>query len=150
MSLYVKNLSRDVPYSELRRTSLSQDVALGSQILSSALAFDELISIGASQKDAIKAMGTHRGQFAPRLLGLLSEVKLPGQDLVVMAVPTRALRIGMTIDQDVRATDGNLIVAKGNEISASMLERLRNYAEAGTITDRIRVRDSVDQDEIAA
>ena len=46
----------------------------------------------------------------------------------------------MIIDEHVYASNGTLIVARGNVISGSMLERLRNSAAAGTIPGTVQVR----------
>jgi response regulator RpfG family c-di-GMP phosphodiesterase len=140
--------NQQLAYEDLKSGQLEHATALGSQVLSAALAFDELVSIGAGREEAIRAMRQRHGMFAPRLLGLLSKVKLPGQDLEVRTVLVRSLAVDMTLDQDVRSTDGALIVAKGNVISESMLERLRNYAHADSIPQRIRVRQSDEEGEL--
>jgi response regulator RpfG family c-di-GMP phosphodiesterase len=138
-------------YADIKNADLGKDSAAGSQVLAVALAFDELISIGTERGDAIRLMEKDKGRFAPKLLDLLSEVELPGQDLAVRALPVDSLKPGMIIDQDVRSSSGTLIVARGNAVSPSMLQRLRNYADAGNIPACIRVLESeVDSEPRAA
>ena len=52
----------------------------------------------------------------------------------------RELHVGMVIDEDVYASSGTLIVARGNEISVSMLERLARAAGSGAISPSVQVR----------
>lgn len=127
-------------HSEAKGSNLDQRISLGSQILSVALAFDELVSLGASRSEAIRALKTREGFYDPRLLKVLVDVELPGQGAQVRSLAVKDLRVGMVLDQDVRSDTGAMVVTKGNKITQGMLARLRNYAELRGISEPIRVR----------
>jgi response regulator RpfG family c-di-GMP phosphodiesterase len=127
-------------HDEARNSPLNKSISLGSQILAAALDFDELLSLGSDRNEALHAMAKRSGHYSPRLLKVLAGVELPGQHAVARSLPVQELRVGMLLDQDVRGTNGALIVASGNAISQGMLARLRNYAELGGITGLIRAR----------
>jgi len=131
---------QDLRFDRMASCGLPRAVAVGAHLIAAALAFDDLVIRGHSPESATGRMGRDAGRFDPRLLALLRAAKLPGQDLVVRRVDVPALHVGMIIDEHVYASNGTLIVARGNVISGSMLERLRNSAAAGTIPGTVQVR----------
>jgi hypothetical protein len=42
-------------------------------------------------------------------------------------IPTGDLRVGMVLAEEVKAPNGLLLVARGHEVSARLLERVRNF-----------------------
>jgi hypothetical protein len=46
----------------------------------------------------------------------------------------------MVLDEDVKTREGALILPKGHELSAVLVERLRQYAESRRLDEPIRVR----------
>lgn len=124
------------------QSSLSKAVGIGARVLAAALTFDDLVVRGNSRESAAAEMARDDGRFDPRVLALLGAAKLPGQDLIVKRLGVQQLHVGMIIDEDVYASSGTLIVARGNVISISMLERLRNSAASGTIQPTVQVKAS--------
>ena len=120
--------------------ALPRAVQLGARALSGALAFDELVVRGGSPESAASNLTRDAGRFDPRVLKLLGTAKLPGHEEVVRRMSVRELHVGMVIDEDVYASSGTLIVARGNEISVSMLERLARAAGSGAISPSVQVR----------
>ncbi|HET7504051.1 MAG TPA: HD domain-containing phosphohydrolase [Kofleriaceae bacterium] len=57
---------------------------------------------------------------------------------VVKAIPPRALCVGMILAEDVRLATGNLLVARGYEVTASFIERVRNFPP-GVFTGDVRI-----------
>jgi hypothetical protein len=55
------------------------------------------------------------------------------------AVLVRDLRPGMTLDEDVRATNGVLLVARGQELTRALLERILNFHRLIGLAEPIRV-----------
>lgn len=131
---------QDLRFDQMGSSGLPRPVAVGAHVLAAALAFDDLVTRGHSPESAVRSMGRDKGRYEPRVLAMLCSAKLPGQDLVVRTMDVHALHVGMIIDQDVFASNGTLIVARGNVISGSMLERLRNSAAEQTIPGTVRVR----------
>ena len=126
-------------FDSVASVGLSRTVEVGSLALTAALAFDELVVRGHSPESAAGVMSRDDGRFEPRALQVLQGAKLPGQERVVRRLNVKELHVGMVIDEDVYASSGTLIVARGNEISASMLERLCNAASSGAISPSVQV-----------
>lgn len=55
------------------------------------------------------------------------------------AVMVRDLRQGMTLDEDVRAKNGVLLVARGQELTPALLERILNFHRLAGLPEPIRV-----------
>ena len=51
-------------------------------------------------------------------------------------MPIRRLRAGMVLAQDVRTAKGTLFIARGQEVSASLLAKLRNLPH-GLLSDEL-------------
>ncbi|MBI4881559.1 MAG: response regulator [Planctomycetes bacterium] len=115
-------------------------VLLGSRILSAALAFDDLIVRGTGKEGALVALRGEAGLYDPQVLAELEHVDLPGQGSTLHVLPVDELRVGMVLDEDLRNTGNMLLVAKGQEVSQSMLERLKNYERMGSLEGPVRVR----------
>lgn len=56
-------------------------------------------------------------------------------------VPVTDIRPGMILQEDVKTTRGELLIAAGNEVTEMLAERLRNFAKAGRTTKPIVVFD---------
>jgi hypothetical protein len=56
------------------------------------------------------------------------------------ALKARELKARMVLDEDVKTREGALILPKGHELSAVLVERLRQYAESRRLDEPIRVR----------
>lgn len=50
------------------------------------------------------------------------------------------MSIGMILDDDLRSSNGMLMVAKNQEISYPLLVRIRNLHQKSPITEKIRVK----------
>lgn len=113
-----------------------ETVALGSCMLSAALDFEELISLGASRKQALEALRQEPRKYHPRVVEALATAGAhPAQDSVRL-VPISQLLVGMVLEEDVRNVEGNLIVASGHQVTLGSLQRLRNYAELNLLDKR--------------
>jgi CheY-like chemotaxis protein len=53
-------------------------------------------------------------------------------------LPIQAVRPGMILGEDVLTKDGRLLVARGQQVSKTLLSRLRAYAQAGELTGPIQ------------
>jgi hypothetical protein len=58
---------------------------------------------------------------------------------------TRVLRVrdlcpGMVLDEDVRTATGSLVLARGHEVSFTLIERLRSYGQRVGVREPFRVR----------
>ena len=116
------------------------DIPQGSRILKLALDYDVLESQGSSMTTALDTMRGRRGQYDPELLGGFASM-LGGQksQAVVQELPLARLRAGMTFLEDVRTASGGLLIAHGHEVTASLIERIRNFSRNVSVKEPLRV-----------
>jgi CheY-like chemotaxis protein len=118
-------------------TPARQLVARGSELLKVAIEFDALDSVSATSGPlAIEPMRA-RGRYDPDILAVLATIR--GTDRTAREareIPTADLRVGMTLAEDVKAPNGVLLVARGYEVSARLLERVRSFP-AGVLEKKL-------------
>lgn len=103
-------------------------VGLGTRILALVLEFDGLISQGLIVGDALQTLRGRAARFGKQLIEQFgTHIGTSGSSVAMRELPLRAVRPGMTILQDVRNSHGVLLVARGFEVTAVFLERVRNY-----------------------
>jgi response regulator RpfG family c-di-GMP phosphodiesterase len=113
--------------------------SLGAQILKVCVAFDMLVLSGSSSRRAVEALLRKPQEYNPALAAPLSTfmVSLPPYEVRFLSVDE--LMSQMVLDEEVRTTNGALLVAKGVEITDPLLARLRNFHQRRAIPDSIRV-----------
>jgi hypothetical protein len=114
-------------------------VDLGAQILRVALDYDVLEAQGNTDSLVVDTMRGRADRYDPEVLAAL--VALRGGSTPraeVREVPLSGLRVGMVCADDVKMLNGTLLVARGYEVTASLLERIRNF-RGGTVKEPLRV-----------
>jgi response regulator RpfG family c-di-GMP phosphodiesterase len=102
-------------------------VPIGARILKTALDFDLLELHGLSERDALATMHRRTDWYDPRLLTAFAELR--GASTAGTALQEMRLsqvRVGMVFAADLRTESGMLLVARGQEVSVSMAERIRH------------------------
>jgi len=108
-------------------------------ILRVALDLDALDIQGRSPGEALAALSARPGRYDPELVAALEAIRCSHGSLrELREIPVAGLRVGMVIAADVRLASGALLVARGFEVSASLLERIRNL-RAGSVVSPVRV-----------
>lgn len=113
-------------------------VTTGARLLRIALDFDDRLFRGKPADVALLEM-TQRRQHHPTLLAALENIRLGERDLEPRLVRVNELRLRMLLDADVRSRHGMLLVARGQEVTLSVLECLRNFAGRVGIMEPIKV-----------
>jgi hypothetical protein len=73
------------------------------------------------------------------ILERLAQIHKSTQEFEVRELPVRLLSPGMVLAQDVHTRQGSLIVARGQEVTPSLIERLRNFSSRIGGQEPIRV-----------
>lgn len=115
------------------------DARLGARILSVALEFDELLSLGASREQAIESLRRNHGDWERKVVEAIANIAIDEGKAQVANLPVRDLRVGMVLDADILNTGGAVLMARGFRLNPSTLERLRNYSQLGGVAEPIRV-----------
>jgi response regulator RpfG family c-di-GMP phosphodiesterase len=116
-------------------------IPIGARLLKIALDYDALEAEGLSSPVALDTMRGRKGVYDPDLVASFASL-LGGQSAkaVVQELPLASLRPGMTFLEDVRTVTGGLLVAHGHEVTASLIERIRNFSRNVSVKEPLRVQ----------
>lgn len=128
------------PPSSPAGVDLKQDaVALGAQILRVAIAYDQLRNGGHSHEECLGRLRSRPDQFALLVVDALVNLQLetPGMDDRTCSLSD--LECDMILQEDVRTPAGQLLIAKGTQISYPLLARLKNFLRHEPISGAVLV-----------
>src|SRR5207302_5121112 len=106
---------------------------LGAELLQSTLAFDALLRRGSSRSEAASRIARQARELDPRIPLALVEVEPEEHEKKVRNCPIDQLSAGMIIDNEVRTGSGLLVIARNQEVTPSIILKLKNYCEKGAI-----------------
>lgn len=110
----------------------------GARALKLALAFDALESSGVRPAEAVALLGSELDAYDPALLEELARLRgTPATG--VEELPLAAVVPGMVLAADLRSRTGVLLVARGQQVSSSLLERLTNLAGGSGVAEPVQV-----------
>jgi hypothetical protein len=125
--------------------SFDEETPIGARILKLTIDFDALRSTGKSDDQAIGVLLGRRSEYDPVLVEeLRAQV---GSSYVVRGVKLDALREGMVLEENACGESGEILVRSGRQLTAVLLERLRNHAGHRGIREPLHVRVSCDANE---
>jgi response regulator RpfG family c-di-GMP phosphodiesterase len=114
-------------------------VFMGVHLMRAAIEFDQLITRDRSKEEALAQMHQRESDYDPACLKAL-ETFVPHEATMELRVLKSAeLRTAMVVDQDVRSKNGLLLLAKGQEVTPSVLGRLKAFGSKTGIVEPIRV-----------
>ncbi|MBN2560063.1 MAG: response regulator [Phycisphaerae bacterium] len=116
-----------------------KDIPLGARILKVALDYDTLKWSGETDRQVTIELLRHSGWYDPEVLEALETVTGFETVLEVQDVRLEDLATHMIIAEDVTTVDGALLVNKGQDVTLSLCQRLRNFARGRGIKEPIRV-----------
>ncbi|MCO6437268.1 MAG: response regulator [Phycisphaerae bacterium] len=114
------------------------EAPIGARILKLAAEFDQLTQQGLSEVDAILRLRERGGQDQELLNALQSALRVDEQFERHVLAPAD-LQNHMILAEDVRTSDGLLLVLRGQQVTLGMKQRLVNFAESGRLSDRLQV-----------
>lgn len=117
----------------------TQLVTLGSKLIKAAMVFDALTQGGLSSADAVGIMRAQRERFDQQVVTALGQLYAAEDNRKeIIEVPVGNLLSGMVLAEDLMTKAGVLLVARGFEVSATFMERIRNY-KPGSLQDSVRI-----------
>lgn len=120
-------------------TARGARLPIGARILRIAIDHDRLEESGLSPQEILKTMKARAGLYDPTILALLDELPSDRGDGSTTATKLADLRPGMVVAEDIKTSTGTLLVARGNEITESSLQRLFNFASSVGLREPILV-----------
>ena len=102
---------------------------LGARVLRLVYDYHLLEARGLPAAAAIAVLERQASSYDPKLLALLPKLSFALVTVVnVRTVTLPELRVGMLLAEDVKAASGMTIVAKGTEVTGSLIQRLKNFS----------------------
>jgi hypothetical protein len=103
------------------------DMRLGAEILRLTLAYENLIHKGVSRTEAVHTLARQNKGFSPEFFHALVALDPNAEEGEIRQCRIEALTPGLIIQQEVRTGDGVLLVSKGQEVTAPLLIKLKNF-----------------------
>lgn len=113
------------------------ETRLGAQILRAAIIFDGFLRKRHSRVDAALFISRRLEGLDPKIIEALMELEpeVAGEGTKTMGIAD--LHAEMVLQQEVRTTDGVLIAAKGQEVTAPLLIKLQSFWKKSAIPDSV-------------
>lgn len=145
----LENVAKIIAFQNFRYCELGTEahrrstpaVRSGAGILKLALDFDRLHQTGHTTRQCLQEMATRGDWYDPLLLLTFREVIEggEGEKYERRTLNASALQAGMLLEEPIITSRGVLLVAKGQEVTTSLILRLKNFAETGVIEDMFKV-----------
>jgi hypothetical protein len=126
------------PVVEARSIEEEREIELGIQILYTGLAFDSWLGRGLSAAEAVKRVRTSLKNINSFILLSLDDL-VSSEPMQLRECEVSGLATGMILDEDLRNSNGLLIVSKGLELTVQWIERLKGFSQRGVIGKKLRV-----------
>jgi hypothetical protein len=132
--------AQNLPSGRQPPVSMPRETAeVGARLLRAAVDYDRLITRNSSHPEALAKMRQRPQEYDPACLAALATFVPPEGRMELRVLKSAELRPRMVVDQDVRAKNGLLLLAKGQEVTPSVLGRLKAFAARTGIAEPVRV-----------
>ncbi|HNX05542.1 MAG TPA: response regulator [Opitutales bacterium] len=108
-------------------------------LLHTVVEFDRMLTRGLSRTETIRVLSSKSDEFNPDIVNAVSTLKAEENTGSRRMVMVDQLGNGMIMDEDVRTSDGMLLVPRGYVINDTVRQRLRNFHLHGEIDGTIAV-----------
>lgn len=126
--MIAQQLSSGVPQDPVQSAELpAEALVFGAKMLKVAVAFDNLRMRNIAPEEAVLRL-RYRSDFDLQMIDSLAGMTFDQPKVELRKVAISTLPIGAILQQDVRNRGGVLMVAKGQEVTSSLLDRLKHYS----------------------
>jgi response regulator RpfG family c-di-GMP phosphodiesterase len=105
-------------------------VQYGAAILNAAMDFDARRRRGLSHADALADMRSRADFYTPEVISALARIEENELAEQIQVVPVSRLAVGMILEQDICARNGMCLIGQGQQITATLLQRLQGFSHA--------------------
>lgn len=102
------------------------NVRMGAGILRLVLAYEELIHRGVSRTEAVHKLSLKNQDFSPRFFEALVMLDPNAEEGEIQKCRIETLTPGLIIQDEVRTSDGALVVSKGQQVTPPLILKLKN------------------------
>jgi CheY-like chemotaxis protein len=110
------------------------DAPLGTRLIQLATEIEKHESRGLGFEAIVAALRPHGKDYGEDLMQAFERMRTAETNTNVIEVPLADLVVGMTLASDVYTDEGALLVGRGQSITDSLLRRLQNFSETGSLT----------------
>jgi response regulator RpfG family c-di-GMP phosphodiesterase len=114
-------------------------IALGGNLLRIAVTFDNQITRGLKNSQAIQKLRQQPEIFFPEAVAALESFRTVEVEEIHLNITARELNVQMVLNEDIIASTGLTIAIKGQEVTQVMLQRLRSFAKSVGINEPFKV-----------
>jgi response regulator RpfG family c-di-GMP phosphodiesterase len=118
----------------------TDDIERGGALLRVAIQVERLTATGKSLPEALAELERKLSAAEQPFLKTLSDFRNAEGSTTIRSLPVGQMTSEMMLEEDVRTTNGVVVVPKGRELSMVLIERLFKFSRAGTLVEPIRVR----------
>jgi response regulator RpfG family c-di-GMP phosphodiesterase len=119
--------------------SKGSDMRLGAEILRLILAYEQAIHKGVSRTEAAHVLARQNTDFSPAFFEALVTLDPKAEDGQTRQCRIAELSPGMIIQHEVRSHEGALLVSEGQEVTPTVIFKLKNFHARGTIAGEVTV-----------
>ncbi|MCX6621990.1 MAG: two-component system response regulator, partial [Acidobacteria bacterium] len=102
-----------------------ENVTLGATMLRAAIDYDRLRELNLPDEEILEQMQGRRGAYHPRVLTALARVRVQDSAAESAVLSFNDLEPGMVVYQDIIGSNGLCLLGRGQQITETMLQRLR-------------------------
>jgi response regulator RpfG family c-di-GMP phosphodiesterase len=114
-------------------------IPLGARILKVTLDFDILEVNGTPPRQALKILEDRQGWYDPAVLQAMDAFIGGESRRILKEISLRELTSNMVLAEDLYTVRGQLLISKGQEVTAVLISRLVNFAKGTGIREPVRV-----------
>jgi len=115
------------------------DIRRGAEILRLVLAYEDAIHKGSSRNEAAHLLARLNPKFSPEFFDALVALDPNAEESEVRTCRIEELAPGMIIQQEIHTHDGALIVSKGQEVTSTVIFKLKNLQARRAIPANLTV-----------
>jgi hypothetical protein len=120
-------------------SSQTDAIRRGAHILRLTLAYEALTHKGATRTEAAHRLSRQNQNFSPEFFRALATLDPNGEEGEVCKCQIQDLALGMIIQQEIRLDNGELVVSKGQEVTITLLIKLRNSLDRRVVGAEVSV-----------
>jgi len=115
------------------------EMRTGAEILRLILEYEQLIHRGMSRTEAAHQLTMRHRNFSPKFFEALVTLDPNAEESEIKQVQIEELTPGMLLQQELRSTAGGLLVSRGQEITPTVIFKLKNLYARQAIAGRFAV-----------
>jgi response regulator RpfG family c-di-GMP phosphodiesterase len=115
------------------------DIRRGAEILRLILVYEDLIHKGLSRNETVHRLTRLNPKFSPEFFNALMALDPHAEEQETRNCRIEELAPGMIIQQEIRAVDGTLIISKGQEVTPTVIFKLKNLQARRAISGSLIV-----------